>query len=103
MACVDDGVVGQGEQTFSDRGDDPVEVRVLPAGGPRAALEEGVAGENHPVGDETRRAWGVPRGRDRSQRDPGDREFVAVGDGPERLWSSVGCPPSPRNSSAGFR
>ena len=89
MARVDDGVVGQGEQVLPDRSDDPVEVRVVPTGGPRAALEEGVAGEDHPVGDETRRARGVSRGRDRPQRDPGDRELVAVDDGPERLVSSV--------------
>ena len=101
VARVDDGVVGQDEQAFPDRGDDPVEVRVVPAGGPRAALEEGVAGESHSVGDETRRARGVPRGRDRPQRDPGDRELVAVGDRPrsmaaelarlrERLLSTMG-------------
>jgi len=37
MAGVDDGVVGKGEQPLADGDDDLVEVRVLPAGGSRAA------------------------------------------------------------------
>lgn len=64
MAGVDDGVAGKGEQPLADGNDDLVEVRVLPAGGSRAALEQGVACEDHAVGDKARRARGVSWRRD---------------------------------------
>ena len=46
VAGVHDRVVGQGEQLVPDRRLERGQVRVRPAGGARAALEQGVAGEH---------------------------------------------------------